>query len=48
MRKFRNDVRSRRRDEQKIGAVREFDVARSPVFLFVVEAGRHRILRKRL
>ena len=48
VREFGDDVRGRRRDEQKIGAIRERDVPGMPAFLFVVETGGHRIFRKRL
>ena len=48
VREFRDDVRGRRRDEQKIGAICQLDVTGPPVFLFVIETRRHRILGKRL
>ena len=48
VRQFGDDVRRGRRDQEKIRAVGQLDVARPPVFLFVEEAGRDRIFGKRL
>ena len=43
MRKLGNDVRCPRRDQEQVRAIRKIDVAGSPIFLFIVEARRHRI-----
>ena len=48
LREFCDDVCSGRCDKQKVGAISEIDMSRSPVFFFVVEARRHRILGERL
>ena len=48
VREFGDHVRGRGRDQQKIRAIGELDVTRPPVFFFVVETGRDRILRERL
>ena len=48
VREFGDDMRRRRRDEQKIGAICQFDVAGTPVLLFIIETCRDRIFGKRL
>ena len=48
VREFSDDVRGRGRDEEKVGAIGQFDMSRPPVFLFIKEARRDGILRKSL
>src|SRR5437867_7103708 len=48
VREFGDDVRCCWRDQQQVRAIGELDVSGSPAFLFIEEAGGHRILRKRL
>ena len=48
VREFGDDVRGGRRDQEKVRAIGEINVTGPPVFFFIVEAGRYRILGKRL
>src|SRR5207247_10466969 len=45
---LRDDIRCRRCDEEKTGAISQLDMSRSPVFLFLKEARGDWILRKSL
>ena len=48
VRELGDHVRSCRRDQQQVRAVRKINVARSPTFFFIEEANGHRIFRQRL
>ena len=48
VRKFGDDIRGGRRDEEQVRAIRQLDMAGTPVFLFIVETRRYRILGQRL
>ena len=48
VRKLGDDVRGGGRDQEQVRAIRKVDVTGSPIFFFIVEAGRHRIFGKRL
>ena len=48
VRQFRDHIRRRRRDEQKVRRIRHFDVRRLPAFLLVVKTGHDRMAREHL
>ncbi len=48
VRQLSDDVRCRRRNQKKVGAIRQFNVTRPPIFFFIEEARHHRIFGKRL
>ncbi len=48
MRKFGDDVRRGRRDQEQVCPIGELDVTRPPIFFLVVEACCHGVFRKRL
>ena len=46
--RVRDDVRGSGRDQKQIGVISELNMTGTPIFFFVEETSRHRILRKRL
>src|SRR6266487_1520162 len=48
VRELSDDVRRRRRNQEKVRAIRQFNVTWPPIFFFIEETRHHRIFRKRL